>query len=259
MSGLDLYIRGPQGRWQWVGAGRPKEATTEAVLAAGVPAGTHEYLLYLPLYNGVKSLEIGVGSGAILRSAPVRPEGRDKPICFYGTSIMQGGCASRPGMAHASIIGRMLDRAIINLGFSGSGKMEPEMARLMAELNPAVFVLDCLPNMTADMVRERLVPFVETLRKAHPATPIVLVENTMYDNGYTLPKARKVIEDKNVALQGVYEQLLDKNVSGLTFVPSEGLTGTDGEGTVDGCHPTDLGFHRFAEAMTPVLKKVLSE
>ena len=148
-----------------------------ATLASGLPEGRREYLLYMPLYNGVSSVEIGIPADrTIARPAP-RAEDRRKPIVFYGTSITQGGCASRPGMVHTAILGRRLDRPVINLGFSGNGVMEPEIATLLAELDPAVYVLDCLPNMTAAQVEQRVEPFVRTLRKAHPSTPIVLAED----------------------------------------------------------------------------------
>src|SRR5205085_2015483 len=149
-------------------------------------AGQREFLLYLPLYNGVSSVEIGIAKGSTLAKGPARPPERQKPIVFYGTSITQGGCASRPGMVHTAILGRRLDRPVINLGFSGSGRMEPAMATLLAELDPAVYVLDCLPNMSAAEVAERMEPFVRTLRKAHPRTPIVMAEDRLYTTGTIL-------------------------------------------------------------------------
>jgi hypothetical protein len=257
VSGLDLYVN-DRGTWRWAGAGRPtKSPTNECSLADGIPAGPHEYALYLPLYNGVKSLEIGLPPSATLARPASRPPSHAKPICYYGTSIAQGGCASRPGMAHVAILGRVLDRPTINLGFSGSGKMEPAMADLLAELDAAAYVLDCLPNMTAAMVKERVEPFVEALRKARPDTPIILVENTMYDNGRFLPKVRDTVIEKNRALYAAYEHLIAKGVRKLTYVPCDSLVGTDGESTVDGAHCTDLGFFRFAHSLAPVLYKTL--
>jgi hypothetical protein len=110
VSGLDLYVRGEAGTWRWVGNGRPTGETTTAQLASGLPAGEKEYLLYLPLYNGVSAAEVGLPKGAVLTRADPRPAGRRAPIVFYGTSITQGGCASRPGMAHTAILGRAFDR-----------------------------------------------------------------------------------------------------------------------------------------------------
>ncbi|MBP7933977.1 MAG: SGNH/GDSL hydrolase family protein [Phycisphaerae bacterium] len=259
VSGLDLYVR-HQGKWRWLGAGRPVNSPTNEVnLVDNVPAGPHEYLLYLPLYNGIKSLEIGVAPSAILSQPPPRPATRSKPILVYGTSIAQGGCASRPGMAHVAILGRMLERPTVNLGFSGSGKMEPAMADLLCEVDAAVYVLDCLPNMTTAMVSERIEPFVETLRKARPHTPIVLVENELYEHAAVLPDVASGLAEKNGALRNAYEQLKAKGVGRLTYVSGDGLLGGDGEGAVDGVHPTDLGFLRIAQALAPVLRGVLEQ
>ena len=103
-----------------------------------LPAGKREYLLYLPLYNGVRSVELGLPKDSTLAKAGTWSSAIGKPIVFYGTSITQGGCASRPGMVHTAILGRQLNAPVINLGFSGNGKMEPEMANLLAELDPAL-------------------------------------------------------------------------------------------------------------------------
>ena len=115
----------------------------------------------------------GVPKGSSIAKASPYPAGQDKPVIFYGTSITQGGCASRPGMVHTAILGRILERPVLNLGFSGNGKMEPEMANLLAELDPAVYVLDCVPNMVAAEITERVEPFVRALRSRHPETPIL--------------------------------------------------------------------------------------
>lgn len=254
VSGLDLYVK-EQGTWRWIGAGRPKAVTTQADLVKNLPAGEREYLLYLPLYNGVKSVEIGIPSDATFRSAPSRRH--LKPIVFYGTSILHGGCASRPGMAYPSIIGRKLNWPIINLGFSGNAKSEPELAQLLAELDPLVYLLDPLPNMDAASVRERIPSFVRTLRAAHPTTPIVLVESISYTDGFLIESRRNRYTGSNTALREVFNQLKKEKVGNLHYIPGNNLIGLDGEGTVDGTHPNDLGFLRMAEAITPTLQKLV--
>ena len=256
VSGLDLYVN-DAGVWRWIGNGRPSAQATQAVLASGIPEGDHEYLVYLPLYNGTKSLEIGVPPGTVLSKPAARPAGQSKPIVCYGTSITHGGCASRPGMAYPAILGRRLGHPVINLGFSGNGKMEPELGVLLAELDAGVYVLDCVPNMNADLVMERVVPFVTALRAAKPDTPIVLVENIQYQAGAFLPDKREAYESKNKALRACYENLQAEQVPGLHYVPADALLGTDGEATVDGTHPTDLGFMRMADALEPVLREAL--
>jgi hypothetical protein len=258
VSGLDLYVKTDAGKWHWLAVGRPTQQSNQVALVSGLPAGEREYLLYLPLYNGVSAVAIGLGKDQKLLKAAPRPVERQKPILFYGTSITQGGCASRPGMVHTAIVGRRLDRPVLNLGFSGNGRMEPEMADLFAELDPAVYVLDCLPNMMAAEVAQRVEPFVQKLRQAHPATPILLVEDRSYANAFLLPGPKQRNQDSRVALKKAYERLQTAGVQGLVYLPGDKLLGEDGEDTVDSSHPTDLGFLRQAEAFLTVLEPLLS-
>jgi lysophospholipase L1-like esterase len=260
VSGLDLYVRADNGRWHWLGVGQPRESkSNSATLASGLPEGRRDFLLYLPLYNGVSSIELGAPEGRVIEKAAPRVEGHRKPIVFYGTSITQGGCASRPGMVHTAILGRRLERPIVNLEFSGNGRMEPVMATLLAELDPAVFVLDCLPNMTAAEVTERMEPFVRALRKARPKTLIVMAEDRLYSNGVVVPGPRKRNADSHAALKAAYDHLLADGIKGLLYLPGSLQLGDDGEGTVDGSHPTDLGFQRMADAFAPVLSDALRQ
>ncbi len=162
-------------------------------------------------------------------------------------------------MVHTAILGRRLDYPVINLGFSGNGPMELEMARFLAELDPAVYVIDCLPNMEPAQVSERAVPFVEILRKARPNTPIVLVENIAYQGSPYVPRRFEGYTAKNTALRKAFEQMLGSGIRGLHYIPGKNLLGYDEEATVDGTHPTDLGFMRMADAMEPILRRVLGQ
>jgi hypothetical protein len=254
VSGLDLYGRGADARWHWLGVTQPQGVAVKALLAGGIEPGRREYRAYLPLYNGVKSLEIGVPAKAAF--APLAPR-KEKSIVFYGTSIMQGGCASRPGMAFAAILGRRLDQPTINLGFSGSAIMEPEVGSLLAELDASVFVVDCLPNMSDALVAQRTEPLVRQLRNAHPETPIVLVEDRTFAAAALQPGERQAHAARRAALKTAYRNLQAAGVKGLAYVKGEHLLGDDGEGTVDSSHPNDLGMMRMADAMEPVLKKLL--
>lgn len=258
VSGLDLYVKTDNG-WRWLSVGRPTKQTTQARLVSGIPPGKREYLLYLPLYNGVSSVEIGIPRARALAKAPPRSKGRDKPIVFYGTSITQGGCASRPGMVHTAIVGRKLDYAVINLGFSGNGRMEPELADLLAEVDAAAYVLDCLPNMGPKDVTERVEPFVRTLRKTSPDTPILLVEDRSYANGFLVAAQRQRNEGNRQALRAAHERLRKAGIENLHYLRGEELLGADGEDTVDASHPTDLGFLRQAEAFTGALRPILAK
>ena len=148
-------------------------------------------------------------------------------------------------------------RPVLNLGLAGTVRMEMEMAELLAELNPAVYVLDCLPNMPAEQVTERAEPFVHRLREARPATPIVLVEDRSYGNAWLLPALRQRNLTSRAALRAGYERLLADGVGELYYLPGEGLLGDDDDGTVDNSHPNDLGYYRMVEALAPVLMPLL--
>lgn len=253
VSGLDLYVK-HNGRWHWLANGRPEKAANEQALVRDWQGGRREYLLYLPLYNGVESVEVGVPAGGEIEPGPKPAR---KPVLFYGSSILQGGCASRPGMAYPAIVSRMIDWPAINLGFSGNAKSEPEMSKLMAELDPAAYVYDSLPNLSPEEATGRVKPFLAALREAHPTTPILLVENVIYTDSDFVESRRKSYSAKNATLRSVYQELKKAGDKRLYYVPAAGLLGSDGEGTVDGTHPTDLGFLRMAQTVAPVLKRAL--
>jgi hypothetical protein len=248
VSGIDLYAKETGGAWRFVANGRPAAASNVATFAVspGKP-----YLLYFPLYNGLKSIEIGIPNGRTISAYKPASGKTPKPIVFYGTSITQGGCASRPGMAFTAIVGRTLDVPVINLGFSGNGRMELALANLLAELDPSVYVLDCLWNMTPELVGQRVEPFVKRLRQSRPNTPILLVEDYNMRNISPTPMG--------VVLRSVYEKLKAEGVANLYLLGSQDVLGTDGEGTVDGCHLTDLGMLRAANAFTKKLASILQQ
>lgn len=257
VSGLDLYIR-HEGRWRFLGVGRPtKFPVNQAVLTQGLAGGEQEFRLYLPLYNGVEKVELGLPPGATFRAANAEPAAR--PIVFYGTSITQGGCASRPGMTYAAMLGRRLDRPVINLGFSGNGKSEPEIAALLAELDPAAFVLDSLPNLETAQAEQRLPGFIATLRASRPATPIVLMENLIYPNAPFVVERQKKWTTSNEFLRALQHRLQAAGDRQLFLINADQLIGDDGEATVDALHPTDAGFLRMADVMEPAIRKALGQ
>jgi lysophospholipase L1-like esterase len=255
VSGVDVYLR-YQGSWQWLAVGRPSEQENETTASCGLPAEEREYALHLPLYNGVSSVEIGVAENAALRPAPPRTH-PIKPVVFYGTSIVQGGCASRPGMAYPSIIGRRLDIPTINLGFSGSGRCEHEVADLLAELDPSAYVIDPLANMPVDTVDDHIRYLLNALTVSHPDTPVVLVEHMIFPGVFDQEKMREIARSWNSILETIYQDFAPKWNGRLYYVSSETMLGSDREATVDGTHPTDVGFLRIAEVMTPAVEKAL--
>lgn len=245
-GGLDLYVRRGDG-WQYAGVCIPTAKETVAnfrLQAFSDRDQPREYLMFLPLYSRVDYLQIGVPEGAKIAAAPARYEDK-KPVVFYGTSITQGGCASRSGMAHPGILRRKLDLPVLNLGFSGSARCEPAMAELLGEIDAELYVLEPVSNMTPTMIDERVVPFVKQLRGLRPDTPILMVESPNKD-------ART-----NERYRASYDALVAQGVTGLHYLPGADLYGTTEEPTVDGAHPTDLGFYRMAESYEPVIRKLL--
>ncbi|GEO02530.1 hydrolase [Adhaeribacter aerolatus] len=258
VKGVDLYVKGPKG-WAWAGVGKPANKANEKIkindelLVSNMTAGAKDFLLYLPLYDGVDSVFIGVDKGATF--APV-PEENLKKIVFYGTSITQGACATRAGMAYPAILGRTLNRETINLGFSGNGKLDLPLARLLAEVDAGLYVLDCLPNLQPEDVTPKTEAFVKELRNRKPGTPILLVENILYDHAWIDTRVGKLVKDKNINLQVAYKNLKAAGIKDLYYLENKNLTGPDGENTVDGVHLTDLGFSRLADGMAKAISKI---
>ncbi len=254
VSGVDLYTLVEDDQWRYIATVRPGQQHVSATVARGIAPGRRTYMLNLPLYNGIDSLEIGVTGGAAFEPIPPRSE---KPVVFYGTSITQGGCASRPGMAFPAILGRRLNVPVINLGFSGNGRMELEMCRMLTELDAAVFVLDCLANLNPEQAAQRTEPFVRLLREAKPGTPIVLVENPVFAEVLVLPDEMNVHRGRRTAVREAYDRLVASGMKELYYIEGDALLGQDGEATVDGTHPSDLGMIRYADAFETVLRPLL--
>jgi lysophospholipase L1-like esterase len=253
VSGVDLYAK-LDGVWRWCATHFPKSQTIEAQLVSGLPVGNRAYQLNLPLYNGVSSLEVGVLPGAMFTPTPPREAA---PILFYGTSITQGGCASRPGLAFTNILGRRLDRPMLNFGFSGNGHTEVEVGQFLCELKPAIFVLDCMANTLSEVMHDRTVAVVKQFRAARTETPVLLLEDRTWASGSLAPGILKASARNRTELRRAFETLKVDGVANLHYRIGDDLIGSDGEGTVDGSHPNDLGMMRYADALEPELRKLL--
>ncbi len=209
-----------------------------------------------PLYQGVLDVELGLDTGAAI--APPAPFTLDRPVVFYGTSITQGGCATRPGMAYTNILSRRLNIEAINLGFSGSGKGEPEVAHTIATIpDPACLVLDYEANAGVVGIKETLKEFIRILRAAHPEVPILVVSRVKFAGENFRPSARDDRLNTRDFQRDTVAALRKKDPR-LFFHDGGNLLGDDfDETTVDGVHPTDLGFIRIAEGLEPVLRTIL--
>lgn len=258
-TGIDLYVDGSY-MVSVVGDAEAKWGKTyEKFLFdfSGQPPKQREITLYLPLYKPARVLGIGVNQNAKLTEA--KKFSVVKPVVFYGTSITQGGCASRSGMSYQAILGRKLNLDFVNLGFSGNGLGEPEVARAVSEIDASCYVLDFGANhKTFEAMREVYAPFLDLIRKDHPATPIVVMtilhtarENRIPSIGAEWPERRKFIE-------GVVRERIKAGDKKLLLVDGAMLLGANPDDCfVDGGHPNDLGFFRMAEALAPTMKRAL--
>ena len=212
VSGVDLYARDEQGQWRWVNVTRPDGKQVRQVIQAGLTPGLREYGLYLPLYNGVESLKIGVSQGAAFTGLAARDA---KPVVFYGTSITHGACASRPGMVHTAILGRRLDRPVVNLGFSGNGRMDAAVGEYLGQIDAAVYVIDCSPNMGPADIRSKCLRWSSSSAQARPQTPVVLVEDRRFTNSWIQPERQKFHTENHAALRECFESLQQDGIERL--------------------------------------------
>ncbi len=257
IKGMDLYTLEDDGHWYYMGTARPKGKESTAVFVKNMVARQREYIAYLPLYDGVEKVSIGVDSSANIgmpQKSVLLKEDKGNAILFYGTSITQGGCASRPGMEYTAIVGRKLQRETINLGFSGNGRMDKSMAKAIIKVNAGTVVLDCLPNCTAQIVRDSAYNFIHMILDAKPSVKIYMVENPRFPYLKFDQKVKTELDEENSEWRNLYEKLRKEKHNNVYYIPGNKLIGNDNEATVDGVHMTDLGFMRYADEFVKYLK-----
>lgn len=258
-KGLDLYAL-VDGEWRHVCSAQPQGAKSQRKFIANMEPVEREYMLYLSLYDGVSSLEIGVDKGASLDLPAVDSPKREKPVVMYGTSLLQGGCANRPGMAFTNIISRRLDREVFNLGFSGSAMLDMEIAQLMASVeDPGVYVLDYAPNAWDYLIDEKGEEFFRIIRDAHPHVPVIFIEDVIFPFTIFDKKILEEVNKKNAAQRRLYDKLKKAGEKNIYYICAEGMLGEDGEATVDGLHFTDLGAMRYVDHVLPTIRKALKK
>jgi hypothetical protein len=265
VSGLDLYVRDSNKQWSWVKGDYSFSDTvrwTYSNLDITKPnqIGELKYSLFLPLYNSVKWLEIGVERQESLSF--VANSGQ-KPLVVYGTSIAQGACASRPGMAWASILERRMDCPVVNLGFSGNGTLDREFVDLMSEIDALAYIFDCMPNLTSaawttkdetDLL-DKITYAVETIRSKFLDTPILFTEHAGFSDRSATREL--MIAHVNQTLREAFASLKSKGIKKIFLLTREEI-GLDMDGTVDGIHPSDQGMVQYADAYARKIRKILN-
>lgn len=248
-SGFDIF-RNRNEHVKTVNPAHYKNEIPRPLVAVAAKSGTGkmcDYAIYLPLYNGLYSLEIGLSPDAKIEEPT--PHKIKKPILFYGSSITQGACASRTSNSYSAMLCRELDAPMINLGFSGNAKGEPKMAELIASLDLAAFVYDYDYNApNAEHLAKTHEAFFKRIRKAHPDLPIII-----------LGKITGATDERDAIVRATYENAVKTGDKKVWFVDGKKLFGGADVSylTVDKCHPNDLGFYLMFRNSLPTLKKAL--
>lgn len=263
VSGIDLYQKNEDGNWQWVkGTFRFADTINYSFqISAKKEVKTKEYMLYLPLYASLKWIKLGIAGDEILKGIDAE---KNKPIVAYGTSITQGACASRPGNAWTNKLSRKIDKPVLNFGFSGNGRLEPEIIDYISQIDAEVYILDCLANFTSGQglndktAYKRLISSVKTLRKDNPETPIILTDHAGYPGGEVYTPKKELYENLNKANSKAFNELKSAGIEGIYLLSYEQLN-LSAEDFVDGVHPTDGGMDKYARAYEQVLEMIVKE
>lgn len=261
VSGIDLYALDQKGNWHWVrGHYSFGDTIRYNFPAIDSSISIQEYRLYLPLYNTVRWMEIGVPDDKPL--VWIEPN-KEAPIVLYGTSILQGACATRAGLAWTNILGRKLSTPLVNLGFSGNGRMEKEVIDLIAEHPAKLVVLDCMPNLSdlklypKEELLKRYQYAVQTLREKNPGLPIILTEHCCGLPGTNMDAAQRTGFDQgSKTVAEIYRHLEKEGIKNIHILKAPAI-GFDMESTVDGVHPNDIGMMKYAAAYEKIIRQIL--
>ena len=252
-KGLDLYIK-RNGKWQAAAVGRPDSLCSSSTLIRNMDSSVKECLLYMPLYDELKHLEIGVSPEAAIQPSEDPFKHR---VIVYGSSIVHGASAARPGLAYPSKLSRETGWHFLNMGMSGSAKMEKAVADMLAGAEADAFVLDCVPNTSPEDIEARTAYLVNTIRAAHPGKPVIVVGTVLRQTGFFDRVVGERVRRQNEQIREEFNKLIAEGVQDIYFIAGEDLLGHDHEGTTDGLHPNDLGFERMVQILKPELTKIL--
>ena len=259
-SGVDLYAIDSDGKWKILtdryNFGDTVTFTYSNIIENNYHNRGYEYRLFLPLYNSVTWMEIGVPESAEFSFIPLLKE---KPIVVYGTSIVQGACASRPGMAWTNILSRKLDYPVINLAYSGNGPLEKVKVDMINELDASLIIYDCLPNMinlTDDEVKKRTAYGVSAIREKSNV-PILITDHIGYLNEEMIVGRKEMAERVNRASHEVFDSLKQAGVTDIYYLSQDSLN-FPADGAVDYIHPNDMGMQVYADSYEKVVRRILN-
>ena len=253
IKGVDLYTKRNK-NWQYTNTCLPNGKQNEQILFEDIEKKNREYCLYLPLYDTLTDMQIGLDDDSSLENITFQ----NKPLVFYGTSITQGGCASRPGLVHTNIISRKLGNECINLGFSGNGHLENSIGNIMSDIDASLYVVECMYNVDKEMIHERIKPLIKAIRANPQAknTPIVFMEQVVIDIGHLNTAFISSVMEKNEELNKQIQESINEGERDLFIIKHTGAIDDDSEATVDGIHFNDLGFQRYADHFLKNIKEL---
>ena len=259
VSGVDLFAYNEKNIWDWMpGTYSFKDTVTYTFDHIATKRG-NIFRLYLPLYNSIKWLEVGVDQNSSLNFLPAS---KAKPIVIYGTSITQGGCASRPGLAWTSILGRGLGIPVINLGFSSNGRLETPIINLMGAVEAKLFILDCIPNLGSrklypeEEMRKRITDAIINLQQKQKNTPILLSAHSGGNTDHILDTLKNIeFRSSSAILTKIYTELKAKGIKNIYLLTTKEI-GMSINSTVDGSHPNDIGMMENALAFEKAYRKI---
>ena len=257
LRGMDIYLK-DNGEWTFAGVARPKPDPTvvdfETSLVRHMAEGVKECMVYLPAYVEIKSLEIGVDQGSMIKAAasPFKHK-----IVFIGSSLTHGEGAPRPGANYVAQLGRRLNAETPNLGHSGQCKLQQHFVDIVCDNKADAFVFDAFSNPTADIINERLYDFVAQIRAKHKKTPLIFLQTVRRTGAMFDLVAKKRNDDQRAAAEKLMERVC-KDFKNVYFIDNAFDTGVDNEGTVDNSHLTDYGIYRVLQIMEPQLREILS-
>ena len=246
--GFDWYVwDGKRGEWVYENHLWPskKDGSTDGVIRTrpGVPT-----LVNFPVRGEPLSVKIGVRRGHRLTRITSHKLAQ-KPVVHYGTSIVQGGCVSRPGLLFTAAAARQADVEGVNLGFSGAARMEMDMCTgVVARVDASLYILDCLWNMDGKMVSERCEPFVRELRRLRPDVPILLCEDVQTDRRETR---------MGLMVRKLHKKLVAEGWKWIYLLRTDEILPMDPDMTVDRCHPNDIGARIMAQVYADRVRKIL--
>lgn len=256
--GYDLYIKDANGNWLWAASGvqSDKNLAKNLILIKDMEQVEHECILYFPLYSEEYSIQIGVEEDAVIEAVgnPFRHR-----LAVFGSSFTHGSSTSRSGMAYPAQFSRATGMQMLSLGCSGNCKLQDYFCTVLCDVDADAFIFDAFSNPGAEMIRERLMPFIDRMIAAHPGKPLIF-QQTIYREGRNFVTQADEKEQAKMDMALTIFKEMKSTREGREKYKDVYLIFPDAvspshEATVDGTHPDNYGYTLWAESIKkPVLK-----